>query len=135
MFASLTNARLAALVSAALLLCGCGGALSAGAPGRSSDAREQPQNRRCVSVTAPALSGGQVSSTGTDTCVLAGQTFETLLYENKKVVDSQSGPCVSGCTLLVTHRCTKSKSSTFYAVAESNDLGKAQSAKVRLACR
>lgn len=90
--------------------------------------------RRCIMVTTPTLEGKKVSTTGSDTCIVAGQTFETILYRNGKSVASQKGPCVSGCTLTVTYTCKSARSSSFTATAKSNKFPAVKSGPVTLAC-
>lgn len=127
-----------AALAAVAFAAGCSGQAVKEIPpglGAPANAASKPAARRCVTVTVPALMNGQVTSTGTDTCIIAGQTFTTTLYENGKIVDSQSGPCVSGCQEVVLHICNSDRRSHYYAVAESNKFPKVRSKKVRLACQ
>jgi hypothetical protein len=108
--------RVIAALTAVALAAGCNAqAVRETAPGLDAPANAgtKPTARRCVAISVPALMNGKVSSTGTDACVVAGQTFTTILYEGDKIVDSQSGNCVSGCQEIVTYTCTKKKAARF----------------------
>jgi hypothetical protein len=124
--------RLQMVLGAALTIC----VLSACASSISHPAAflNAPDVRRCVTVSTPALKNRHVSTIGSDTCIVAAQTFETILYRNGKKVADQMESCVSGCSETVTYACKSAMSSSFSATAKSNKFPPVKSGPVTLAC-